>query len=149
MDTRVGVDCDRILQDQLVIQKNVTDQPRMDFLILQVQSQRDECRAELWIPAVKADDGYPDGCLGVDQTVGGVAVPRGLTYKGGAPVPGGGGLVGVVATTYRDAKNNILVFWKHPDDTSSGGVDGLPADGAVCWLYVADFDAWVSGYRTR
>ena len=43
----------------------------------------------------------------------------------------------------RDLENNILALWTHPDELES--VDGLPSDGAVCWLYLADFDSWMVG----
>ena len=134
VEPRAGADCDRILKDQLVVQRTAGNPKRMQFVISQIQGRRDECALEFWNPVVKEDEGYPDGCPDGDKKVGGIPVPKGLKVS-----------ASVVNSSSRDADNNIIVYWAHPD--SSEAVKGLPSDGSVCWLHVAAFGAWTENYK--
>ena len=131
VEPRAGADCDGLLKDQLVVQRTASNAERMQFLISKIQGRRDECSLELWSPVVKHDDGWPDG----EDEIGGIPVPDTLRSSAGVSNP----------KSSRDADNNILVYWVHPDDTSEA-VKGLPSDGAVCWLHVAAFGAWTEEY---
>ena len=53
IDTEVGLNCDGILRNQLVFQRGCIDaEGRMNVLISQIQSQQQECDAEVWDPTV-------------------------------------------------------------------------------------------------
>ncbi len=136
VEPRAGADCDGVLKDQLVVQRTASTSDRMQFLISQIQGRRDECSLDLWNPVVRVREGYPVGCHfpGGDHTVGEIPVPASL--KPGASV---------VNKSSRDADNNIIVYWVHPDDTAAPKT-GLPSDGSVCWLHVAAFGAWTENY---
>ena len=139
VEPRAGADCDGVLKDQLVVQRTASTAERMQFLISQIQGRRDECSMDLWDPVVRDRSGRPLGCNfddddDDDPDVGGVSVPEGL--KSGASV---------FNKSSRDADNNIIVYWVHPDD-SVAPKTGLPSDGAVCWLHVAAFGAWTENY---
>ena len=138
VEPRAGADCDGLLKDQLVVQRTASKPDRMQFLISQIQGRRDECSMELWNPVVRDREGYPLGCHfppgDGDPEVWGVPVPDGLR-------PG----ASVVNKSSRDADNNIIVYWVHPDDSVAPKA-GLPSDGSVCWLHVAAFGAWTENY---
>ena len=144
IDPRARVDCDGVLKDQLVFQRNVSSPDKMQFLIAQVQGQRSDCSADMWNPVVRKRVGHPPGCFESDDEVsfegalvpgmGGVAVPSGLRDGGD-----------VRDESSRDPDNNIIVYWVHPSDTTAS-VTGLPSDGAVCWMHVAAFSSWTEDY---
>ena len=137
VEPRAGADCDGVLKDQLVVQRTVSTPERMQFLISQIQGRRDECSLDFWNPVVRVRDGYPMGCGFPDrdhQTVGEIPVPAGLKLS-----------ASVISTSSRDADNNIIVYWVHPND-SVAPKTGLPSNGAVCWLHVAAFGAWTENY---
>ena len=139
IDPRVGADCDGLLRTQLVFQRNASTPVRMQYIINKVQAQNDECRHDLWNPAVKAGSGEPPGCRD-GWEVGGVQVPE-------TSLRVGGGLVNdPVSHSFRDSDNNIVIYFAHPDDTSEEN-RGLPSNGAICWMYVSAFSAWSEGYR--
>ena len=138
VEPRAGADCDGLLKDQLVVQRTAGTPERMQFLISQIQGRRDECSLELWSPVVRDRAGRPVGCNFEDDgdpEVGGIPVPAGLKASGS-----------VVNKSSRDADNNILVYWVHPDDDHAPK-KGLPSDGSVCWLHVAAFGAWTENYK--
>ena len=135
VEPRAGADCDGVLKDQLVVQRTAGTPDRMQFLISKIQGRRDECSLDLWNPVVKQDPGYPYGCPGEGNEIGGIPVPDSLTSSASV----------TVSKSSRDADNNIIVYWSHPGDTSEAA-QGLPSDGAVCWLHVAAFGAWTEEY---
>ena len=114
VEPRAGADCDRILKDQLVVQRTAGDPKRMQFVISQIQGRRDECALDLWSPVVRHREGYPVGCNfpGGDHKVGEIPVPKGLKASGS-----------VVNKSSRDADNNIIVYWVHPGVKGGGKVD--------------------------
>ena len=126
-----GIDCDRVLRQQLVINRTASTRERMQFVIQQVQSKRKECSPEFWNPVVLKDGSSPKGVAGTgtDATVGGMTIPAGGLFDGSTPsnVPA------------RDAANNILLYWEDP-------VDQRPSDGTAVWLYHSAFNTWREGY---
>ena len=109
VEPRAGADCDGVLKDQLVVQRTASTSERMQFLISQIQGRRDECSLDLWNPVVKqVRDGYPAGCPDGDHRLGSIPVPD--RAEAWASV--------VNSKSSRDADNNIIVYWVHPDDTS-------------------------------
>ena len=136
VEPRAGADCDGLLKDQMVVQRNAGRPGQMQFVISRIQGRRDECSKDLWSPVVRHRDGYPVGCHfpGGDHKVGEIPVPEGLKTS-----------ASVVNRSSRDSDNNIIVYWVHPDDTVAPKT-GLPSDGSVCWLHVAAFGAWTENY---
>ena len=138
VEHRGGFDCDGLLKEQLVFRRNASDHGRMQFVISRIQSQRSECAPESWSPVVRARPGYSRDCLdAVDSNkVGDVPVPEGLRTSGGL----------VSSSSGRDVSNNIIVYWTAPEKKYAEAT-GLPADGAICWLYVSDLGAWTESYH--
>ncbi len=136
-----GHDCDGLLRSQLVFQRGASTAVRMNEVRAQIQSQRQECAAEVWNPDI--DDAAAgvqggDGCFATkdaatDSTakVGTQLVPAGLraqnTIEGEVRDKSG-----------RDADNNIIVYWG--DDANR------PTDNAKCWLYVKRLATWSENY---
>ena len=131
-----GVNCDGILREQLVANRQVSDADRINFIILQIQERFEDCNDLFWNPFARSSTGYINSCF--DSTdrnfISGVTVPRGLK-KGGSEVGNHSG---------RDARNNIIVHWTVAVAGESEW--GFPSDNAVCWMYVSATGAWVEGY---
>ena len=136
VEPRAGFDCDGLLKEQLVFQRNASGHERMQFVISQIQSQRPECDSESWSPVVRVNNGHSRDCLDADSNIGDVPVPEGLTTSAGV----------VKSTSSRDADNNIIVFWTGPA-LSYGEGNSLPSDAAICWLYVSDLSRWTQSYH--
>ena len=118
----------------------------MQYIINQVQAQNDGCGPESWSPQVKEALGIPRGCRDVDEhgtrvvptSIGTVLVPDTSIAPLGVPS----------AHSTRDGDNNILVYFaSYAGRSCSNDLTGLPANGAVCWMYVAAFSAWAEGYH--
>ena len=126
-----GIDCDRVLRQQLVINRTASDAKRMQFVVRQIQSKRKECSPEYWNPVVRLEVGPANGVTGSGEysQVGGMAVPLGALNDKTA----------VVGVAKRDAANNILIYW---DELA----ERRPSDGAAVWLYVSAFNTWREGY---
>ena len=135
---RTGINCDGMLRDQLVINREASDARRVNIVVQRIQSRFEDCDDVLWSP-VALDDSTGSGIcfddVGGDK-IAGVALPRGLLRRGvfGSPLLYSG----------RDARNNIIVHWRVP---AAGVASGLPSDSAVCWLYVSSIETWAEGYR--
>ena len=142
-----GVDCDRVLRRQFVLQRGASTAGRMNVVIGHVQGRWRECSIEVWDPVVD-DSGYSvvvgqgvpntaGACFstpperGAAAMVGMFQVPRGLREKKD---------VGLAARSFsgRDSENNVIVYW--------GRGDRRPSDGASCWMYVSRARRWFSGY---
>ena len=143
VNPRTGFDCDGLLKDQLIIQRNASNPDRMQFVIRWIQSRRSECDSESWSPVVRTRRGHPQNCLarstknvGEDVVVGEVAVPGGLMTSGS----------NVKNISGRDSDNNIIVYWTVPEDAYALAT-GLPSDGAICWLYISALGAWTESYH--
>ena len=127
-----GINCDGILREQLVANRQASDADRINFIIQRIQERFEDCTDFFWTPVVRTDVGISThGCFdgSTEDSISGVAVPRGLK-KGGSDLRKKSG---------RDARNNVIVHW-------SGIVGGLPADNALCWMYVSATGSWVEGY---
>ena len=137
VEPRVGFDCDSLLKEQLVFQRNASSYERMQFVISQIQSQRPECDSESWSPVVRVKKGHSRGCFDVSlKKVGDVPVPEGLMSSAGVPMN----------SSRRDAGNNIIVYWTGPA-VSFGEANSLPSDAAICWLYVSELSRWTQSYH--
>ena len=132
----VGADCDQLLRNQLVFQRGASTYGRMNEVIRQIQSTRDNCVTELWAP--EATEYGDSECFGTTTTplyvsplvakVGDLTIPRSL-YTGFTASDT------VRATSGRDSDNNIIVYW----DANDGD---LPSDNATCWLFVSRLNVW-------
>ncbi len=134
----VGLDCDRVLQKQLVRTRTASDADRMNSMIRQVQASKEGCGLDNWSPlvspvrAVTPNNPFLYGlgsarCEGPE--IGQTDVPRGLQQ------PGGG--ADVRNATVRDADNNIMIYF----DTEK-----KPSDGAGCWIYHSRLKIWDRSY---
>ena len=130
LDDDPGLNCDGILREQLVVQREASNAVRMTYLISQIQSRHDDCNEVFWSPVIRMSGGFPSDCDGT--VIGGVEVPKGL-LRGGD----------ISYRSSRDARNNIMVVWT---TSPAVGHTGLPSDGALCWMYVSYLDSWVSVY---
>ena len=137
IETEAGLNCDSIFRNQLTFQRGASTEGRMNVLVAQIQSQHQECDAEVWDPTVvdlAAGVGNCYGAAGVgvarstDPKVGSQEVPDGL-FAG----PDAAHLTRV--TSGRDSGNNIIVYFDLD-------VAKRPSDGASCWLYYARLKAW-------
>ena len=132
-----GVNCDGILREQLVANRQASDADRINFIIQRIQEKFEDCTDLFWTPRAREDSGHIGSCFDNTEksSISGVTVPRGLK-RGGLSVSGQSG---------RDARNNVIVHW-----TVSFGVhgllSGLPSDNAYCWMYVSATGSWVEGY---
>ena len=129
LQVETGTDCDAVLRRLLVVTGTASEFQSVNRLIVEVQSRRDVCRADVWSPRSVEIEGSP-ACVstGTPAMVGVFEVPNTLKVAGGTSWG-----------TRRDAGGNILVIW---------GVsrDDRPSDGARCWFYSGNFRRWVSGY---
>ena len=153
-DWDVGFNCDQVLRDQLVVHRAASDVARINAVIGQVQSQRDECSSDIWHPEAKrvtrfvgphcfraqgmAFTGFANLPLVSRLKVGSSVVPRSLRV----PQPGNTGLWGIRWSSGRDSQNNILVHW-HSGESANAD---LPADSSKCWLYVSRLGVWSENY---
>ena len=123
-------DCDELLRNQLVFQKDTHTSARMNEVTRQIQAQRDQCAPEYWNPV--AVDPVPEGegtCLSWLDGIDPVHLPPGLlTLNGEDPKP----------TSGRDSYNNVIVYW-------SKNTNQRPHQGSRCWIYLADLNAWMTG----
>ena len=150
LDWDVGFNCDRVLRDQLVVQRSVSDTARVNALIGQIQSQRDECSSDTWNPQATNVDHNRFSCFSRQVAV---TLPANLTLVsrlrvGSSVVPRTfrikvGGSYSIRKSSGRDARNNIIVYW-HPG--SSDPPETLPSDSSKCWLYVSRLGVWSENY---
>ena len=121
-------DCDDILRNQFIFQRNASTLASLNGVISNLQNQRpDECPIDKWNPIVASETdvkvGGTDKCK--DPTIGNLEVPPGLHDKGntGNARPRSG----------RDRENNIIIHWKYSN---------RPFDTANCWLYIERLSTW-------
>ena len=146
-----GADCDQLLRNQFVFQRGASTSGRMNEVIRQIQSQRDDCVSELWNPSsVDATAGSPgtpaqpgpDGVLGTADDIPAVpgasaSHPNCVSPIGGQSVPRGlapGGITRLESG--RDSANNIIIYF-HATDNSR-----RPADASSCWMFVSRLNTW-------
>ena len=135
--TEGQISCDELFREQLVAQRGANNAARMNEVRRLVQG-REECSPEVWNVDVDganvARTGTPwsvstGGGPGSGQ-IGNVAAPSGL--RGNNLFSGN-----VRQTSYRDASNNILVYFKTANK---------PNDGAGVWMYVSRLRQWYSNF---
>ena len=135
-----GINCDGILRDQLVANRQASDAARINFIIQRIQARFEDCSDVFWTPLARVrSGGSTRGCFDGDgstkDSISGVAVPRGLKR--------GGSLEAILSG--RDARNNVIVHWTYSFGRH-GLLSGLPSDSSVCWMYVSATGSWVEGY---
>ena len=126
--TEGQISCDELFREQLVAQRGANNANRMNEVRRLVQG-RQECSPEVWDVNVRGT-GTPVPNTGSAAVVGNVAVPTGLRDNNdfsGA----------VRESSYRDANNNILVYFVSGDE---------PNDGAIVWMYVSRLRQWYSNF---
>ena len=155
LESDVGLDCDRVLRNQLIFQRGASTEAKMNVVIRQIQAQRNECSSETWNPEVNDDTSFgvkavagvggaagtpaQQGCFtdaaasaSATARIGDTEIPRSLRDANVAAgqVRSGSG---------RDSSNNIIVYW-------DGSAAKRPSDGAICWLYVSRLRVWDENY---
>ena len=129
--TEGQISCDELFREQLVAQRGANAPNRMNEVRRLVQG-RQECSPEVWDVVVDSGLGGTTQMTGAGDAskVGNVAVPIGLRV--------GNVFSGHVRpASYRDANNNILIYF----------TDGKqPADGARVWMYVSRLRQWYSNF---
>lgn len=141
--TEAGQNCDDVLRNQFVFQRNASTPSALQAVISVIQNQRvDQCSVDVWKPVVVGS-----GVAGITGTgcaaaaasavpkVGTQTVPSGLVVE----TTGGGRRAAtkyaVRADSGRDRDNNIIVHWSATDGQK-------PTDDAKCWLYVSRLSTW-------
>ena len=126
----VSYDCDEILREQFVFQRNASTAEKLNDLIARVQSLHEEsCSGYIWNPVAKNADDVGGGVAGVcheRELVGERRYPAGLRDPRGDYVRINSG---------RDRDNNIIVHW-------SGREIEKPTDRSQCWMYVSGLSRW-------
>lgn len=150
--TEAGQDCDDVLRNQFVFQRNASTPDALNAVISVIQNQRvEQCSVDVWNPMVghvndvdATVDGPSDtdttaeaeaGC-GTEDTVGNQAVPSGLTHTY-TPAASTTEVTNVRDNSGRDRDNNIIVHWVETNP---------PTDNAKCWLYVSRLSTWSVEY---
>ena len=151
IETEAGLNCDSVFRNQLTFQRGASTADRMNTLVSQIQSQQQECDAEVWNPTVvdlKGSAGTDDAdghcystgqgmlvAAGNDQSVvakaasvGDSDMPFGLLVQSGANYTSR-------TNSGRDSENNIIVYFNLD-------LANRPSDGASCWLYYARLKQW-------
>ena len=137
-------DCDGMLQRQLEIQRFANNEHKVNHIISLVQAKNRFCSADMWNPrAGKHRSGespaqclhgrYPttDRLVNLDRMVlGGLAVPASLRTETST-----GKYRLKQAPVVRDGANNLMVVFEEKRS---------PNDGAICWVYFAQYDVWFS-----
>ena len=130
-------DCDEILRQQFVFQRNASTMQRMQAVIGRVQSQhRETCSVDIWDPVVMDVDlsatpplsNCPSAGVSSTTDVGGQPIPSGLQQPGESQLRFASG---------RDRDNNIIVRWEAANP---------PTDNSKCWMYVSSLDRWFVAY---
>ena len=152
LDTQVGLNCDKVLRNQLVFQRGASTASRMQVVISQIQAQQQECAKDVWKPVVinmhdadsagviPTNDAIKGKCYLTDGGFGNAAELEKIKI-GDQTLPQG--LARTTAdddyfprtTSGRDSENNIIVYW-------ADEVADRPSDAASCWLYFARLRSW-------
>ena len=130
-------DCDGILQRQLVLQRSVNSDARVNYLIAVIQAKNELCGKDNWDPQA-TDSSRPDVNSYCSQTpgpnvapnVGRLQVPPGLRQRAGTDI------AALHEETKRDGSNNIVVHFR---------AGNLPTNYSRCWVYFSRYDAWRFG----
>ena len=130
-------DCDGILQRQLVLQRAVNSEERVNYLIAVIQAKNEFCVKDNWDPvAVDSSRANVDSqctsapAANVPPTMGRLQVPPGLRVSNGA------NRTALDYEVKRDGANNIVVHFS---------ASNRPTNYAACWVYFSRYDAWRLG----
>ena len=143
--TESSQNCDDILRNQFVFQRNASTTDSLNAVISTIQNQRiEQCSVDVWKPvvvdAIAAVSPAPiQGCY---------TAPTDTTYEkidqqdvpSGLHVGGADSIVNreaVRLNSGRDRDNNIIIHWAS---------DNPPTDDAICWLYVYRLSTWSVEY---
>ena len=134
--TEASQNCDEILRNQFIFQRNASTVDSLNAVVANIQNQRvDQCSIDVWDPEVGTSAQViadKAGCK--DDEIGKQDVPSGL-HKGGTvttPPSDDHARYG----SGRDRDNNIVLHWV------TDPVGKRPTDNAKCWLYVERLSAW-------
>ena len=134
--TESSQNCDEILRNQFIFQRNASTVPSLNAVIANLQNQRvDQCSVDVWDPHVgtKAEVELAAPTAGCKKSqIGQQDVPSGLQISTDDSVTD---YANARYTSGRDRDNNIIVHWSHADDEK-------PTDNAKCWLYVERLSTW-------
>ncbi len=148
IEAEAGLNCDSVFRNQLTFQRGASTADRMNTLVSQIQSQQQECDAEVWNPTV-INLGTTIGVVGTNSGDGNCygavpapAVADALPTVGTQRLPQSLAAPSSRATEYtarsnsgRDSENNIIIHFNLD-------ADKRPSDGASCWLYYARLKQW-------
>ena len=159
-----GVDCDRLLRQQLVFQRGASTERHVNEVISQIHVTWPDCPSGSWnprandvsyhevdpVPALGHNPAIPrvPGCFTIAETQpSSDAAPNPVVVAarvGGEDIPpslrvGGSSNGNIRPHSGRDSENNIIVYW-------DPGLEMRPTDGAVCWLYVSRLRSWSGNY---
>ena len=135
--TDAGQNCDDVLQNQFVFQRNASTESALNAVISVIQNQRvDQCSVDVWNPTVVDDgDGTASGVAtkcGLKQKIGVQDVPSGL-QKDSSQTDNSHADAVVRYNSGRDRDNNIIIHWH---------ADQKPTDDTDCWMYVSRLSTW-------
>ena len=135
--TDAGQNCDDVLQNQFVFQRNASTTEALNAVISVIQNQRvDQCSVDVWNPTVidaddDAADGGPGECAG-EMKIGVQDVPSGIQVDSAETDNTAAGAA-VRLNSGRDRDNNVIIHWH---------VDEKPTDDTDCWMYVSRLSTW-------
>ncbi len=122
------LDCDYVLQDQLLLYPAAVNHQSVNKLIGAVQTYYDACDQASWTPKAVNASGSERSCTAVDMELIALNLPETLLQPLRPTLQ---------QATERDEAGNILVHWSD-DDTER------PNDLQACWLYHSTWETWLT-----
>ena len=135
-DVDGSINCDQILRDHLVVNKEASNGARINFVIRRIQAQFDGCGPHNWSPEVRTNQPGWSECFDSSSrdSIAGVPIPASLDWRKNS----------IVNSTGRDEWGNIIVHWG--PYLSADPPFGHPSDSSYCWLYIGSVGDWIEGY---
>ena len=131
--TEAGQNCDDILQNQFVFQRNASTETALNAVISVIQNQRvEQCSVDVWKPKVIDSDGST--ACGGEKQIGVQDVPSGIQVDSSVTDNTAAGAA-VRVKSGRDRDNNIIIHWSDDEDEK-------PTDNSKCWMYVSRLSTW-------
>ena len=125
---QLGVDCDYVLQEQLLLYSAAVNHLSVNRLIGAVQTYYDACDQASWNPKSVNASGGERSCTAEDMELIDLELPERLLQ----PLR-----LTLQQATERDAAGNTLIHWS--DDDSE-----RPSDLQACWLYHSTWERWLT-----
>ena len=122
------VDCDYVLQDQLLLYPAAVNHHSVNRIIGAVQTYYDACDQASWNPRAVNASGGERSCTAEDMKLIDLELPETLLQPFRPTLQ---------QATERDGAGNTLIHWS--DDDSK-----RPRDLEACWLYHATWDTWLT-----